>query len=101
MIAEILRGDLTEYEGQTYDVIGPEPFSLAEAAEKLGATYHAETVAEAYASRQVFGAPDWEVEGWVTSYLAIANGELEVVSDTVERFTGRRGTTLEEYVRSA
>ena len=36
----------------------------------------------------------------MTSYLAVANGELEVVSDTVERFTGRPATSLREYVRS-
>ena len=96
--AEILAGDLAEHAGRTYDVTGPEPFSLAEAAELLGVAYHDETVEEAYASRAAYGAPDWEVEGWVTSYLAVANGELEVVSDTVERFTGRPATSLREYV---
>ena len=100
VVAEILAGDLREHTGQTYDVTGPEPFNLAEAADLLGVRYHDETVEEAYASRAGYGAPDWEVEGWVTSYLAVANGELEVVSDTVERFTGRPATSLREYVRS-
>ena len=62
---------------------GPETFSLAEAADLLGVEYVDETVEEAYASRASYGAPDWEVEGWVTSYLAIRNGDLDVVSDTV------------------
>jgi len=44
-----------------------------------------ETLEEAYASRASYGAPDWEVEGWVTSYLAIAVGELAAVSDDVRR----------------
>lgn len=100
VVAAILSGDLAEHAGQTYDVTGPASFSLAEAAELLGVTYHAETVEEAYASRSQYGAPDWEVEGWVTSYLAIANGELDFVSDTVERFTGSPATSLEEYVAS-
>jgi hypothetical protein len=50
--------------------------------------YKDETIEEAYGSRAKFGAPDWEVEGWVTSYVAIARGELDVVSDDVERLAG-------------
>ena len=33
-----------------------------------------ETLEEAYASRASYGAPDWEVDGWVTTYAAIADG---------------------------
>jgi NAD(P)H dehydrogenase (quinone) len=43
-------------------------------------TCHAETLEEAYTSRASYGAPEWEVEGWVTSYAAIAAGEMDVVS---------------------
>ena len=35
-----------------------------------------ETVEQAWQSRASYGAPDWEVEGWVTSYAAIAAGDL-------------------------
>ena len=41
------------------------------------------------------GAPDWEIEGWVTTYAAIAAGELDVVSDDVQRLTGREPMSLE------
>jgi hypothetical protein len=34
-------------------------------------------------------APAWELEGWVTSYAAVAAGEWDVVSDAVETITGR------------
>ena len=60
-----------------------------------------ETVEEAYASRAPFGAPEWEVEGWVTTYLAIAEGELDVVSDAVERLAGHPPRTLDQLVSSA
>jgi len=40
------------------------------------------------APRAPSGALDWEIEGWVTSYAAIAAGEMDVVSDTVTRLTG-------------
>ena len=74
------------HDGRTYDMTGPEAFTMAEAAEELSRvagrtiTYHAETLEEAYASRAHYGAPDWEVAGWVTTYAAIANGDLEAVS---------------------
>lgn len=60
------------HDNRTYDLTGPEALTLHEAAatvsEAVGreVTYVPETVDEAYASRQVYGAPDWEVEGWVT-----------------------------------
>ena len=94
------------HDGETLELTGPEAISLDEAADRLGKFigrpigYHPETEAEAYASRSVFGAPDWEVEGWVTSYQAIANGEMDVVSDTVSRLTGHEATNLEAFLKA-
>lgn len=92
------------YDGTALDITGPEAVTLHEAAQRLGdfigrpIGYHPETEEEAYRSRAVFGAPDWEVKGWVTSYLAMANGELEKVSDAVERLTGHSPRSIEEFV---
>ena len=47
------------------------------------AEYRDQTVEEAWATRRPSGHPDWEIEGWVTSYLAIAAGELATVTDVV------------------
>jgi NAD(P)H dehydrogenase (quinone) len=94
------------HDGRTYDVTGPEAISLAEAADQItDATgrrvrYVPETVEEAYASRAHFGAPQFEVAGWVTSYLAIASGEVATVSDTVPRLTGHAATSFAEYLRA-
>lgn len=107
-IAEVAAAVLLDdsFDGAALAVTGPEAISLAEAAERMSAvigrriTYVPETEEEAYESRSVYGAPDWEVEGWVTSYLAIANGEMEEVSDTVERITGHPPRTIEEQLRS-
>ena len=57
------------------------------------------TVAEAYASRASYGAPDWQVQAWVSTYTAIAAGELATVTDDVPLLTGRPGTTLVELLR--
>jgi NAD(P)H dehydrogenase (quinone) len=93
------------HDGRTYDVTGPEAISLREAAEVLSrvtgreVAYHPETIQEAYESRSSYGAPEWEVEGWVTSYTAIAAGELDVVSTTVGELTGHPPMGLPEFLR--
>ncbi len=92
------------HSGAVYDLTGPAAFTLAEAAAVLSSAwdrrvrYEAETLDEAYRSREPYGAPAWEVAGWVTSYAAIASGELSAVSSAVEDITGRPPTSLEEYV---
>ncbi len=62
--------------------------------------YVEETLEEARASRAPSGAPDWEIEGWVTSYAAIADGTLDVVTDTVVRLTGHEPMTLPEFLEA-
>jgi NAD(P)H dehydrogenase (quinone) len=102
-VAVLLEGG-EGHAGRTYDLTGPEAFTLAEAAEELSraagrpVTYHAETLDEAYASRAHYGAPDWEVAGWVTTYAAIANGELEAVSGDVAAVAGHPPTGLAEFL---
>lgn len=86
------------------DVTGPELLDLHQVAEILSQVrgepvrYVAETVEEAYASRARYGAPEWQVEAWVSTYEAIARGELAVVSDVVERLTGHPPRSLREVV---
>ncbi|MEV5966839.1 SDR family oxidoreductase [Kribbella sp. NPDC051952] len=92
------------HSGATYDLTGPTAFSLAEAAAVLTEAwgrkirYEPETLDEAYRSRECYGAPAWEVAGWVTSYAAIASSELSHVSTAVQDITGAKPTSLEEYV---
>jgi uncharacterized protein YbjT (DUF2867 family) len=93
------------HDGRSYDMTGPEAFTLAEAAGELSRVtgraiaYHAETLEEAYASRAHFGAPDWEVAGWVTTYAAIANGDLAAVSGDVAAVAGHPPMSLAEFLR--
>ena len=93
------------HDGRAYDVTGPEASTLHEAAEELSRasgrriSYYPETLEEAYASRASYGAPEWEVERWVTSYTAIAAGEMEVVSDTVGKLTSHPPMGLAEFLR--
>ncbi|GAA1578416.1 MULTISPECIES: SDR family oxidoreductase [Kribbella] len=94
----------SEHSGATYDLTGPSAFTLAEAAAVLTEAsgrpvrYEPETLDEAYRSRESYGAQPWEVAGWVTSYAAIASGELSNVSTAVKDLTGHEPIGLAEYV---
>lgn len=95
-----------EHSRTAFDITGPEALSLYEVAERLGGfigrdiRYEPETEGEAYRSRSEYGAPDWEVEGWVTSYLAMASGEMKTVSDAVETLTGHPPMSLEQFLEA-
>jgi uncharacterized protein YbjT (DUF2867 family) len=107
-VADVVAVLLTQdgHDGRSYDITGREAFTLGEAAERLTRltgkriVFRDETLEEAYASRSGYGAPDWEVEGWVTSYAAIAAGELDRVTSVVADLAGHEPVTLEEYVRA-
>jgi NAD(P)H dehydrogenase (quinone) len=104
VVAALLVSD--DHDGATYDVTGREALTFAEIADVLSretgraVTFRNETVEEAWASRAVYGAPDWQVEAWVTTYRAVAAGEVAGISDTVARFTGREPLTLAEFLRA-
>jgi NAD(P)H dehydrogenase (quinone) len=92
------------HDGASYDITGAQAFTLAEAAEQfsratgLPASYHPETIEEARASRMKFNPSDWELEAWVSTYLAIATGEMSVVSHTVEALTGHAPQSFSDYL---
>lgn len=103
-VAAVVLQDPASHAGQTYELTGREALSIPEAIEVIrevtgrDLAYVDETVPEAYESRRVYDAPDWEVHAWVSTYTAIAQGELATVTDTVERLTGRPPLTLRELV---
>jgi NAD(P)H dehydrogenase (quinone) len=96
--------DAPKHAGATYDLTGPEALSFDEIAVVLSATtgrtvtYHPESLEEAYESRASYGAPRWQLDAWVSTYTAIANGELAGVSDAVARLTGHLATSLADLL---
>jgi len=108
-VAAAAAGVLTSvgHEGSTYDLTGPEAFTLGEAAAVMrrltgrDIRFHDETDEEAFASRAAFGAPEYEVRGWVSSYQAIRDGNLAEVSPDIRRLTGRDPVALEDWLREA
>ncbi|MFI6173705.1 NAD(P)H-binding protein [Nocardia sp. NPDC051052] len=103
--AAVLTGQ--GHTAMTYDLTGPRAFTMTEAAAMMTAargrqyTYLPESIPEAYASRSKYAAPQWELDGWVSSYAAIAAGELETVTDSVEQLTGHPATDFRDFLTTS
>lgn len=108
-IAEVAVAVLTSdgaYDGRTLNLTGPEALTMNEIAailsDHLGRTvsYIPETIDEAYASRASYGAPQWQVDGWVSTYTAIAAGELATVSEDIPEVTGHPAMTMTQVLEA-
>jgi len=92
------------HEGRTYSLTGPEALTLTEVAATMSRslgrhyTFVDETVEEAYASRASYGAPGWQLDAWVSTYTAIASGELAGVTGDVERLTEHQPMSLADLL---
>jgi len=104
-VASAVLSDLGPHVNAAYELTGPQALTLDEAAATIRevtgreVTYHDERVDEAYASRADLGAEPWQLDAWVSTYTAIAAGELAAVSDHVERILGRPPLGLAEVLR--
>ncbi|GAA8850035.1 SDR family oxidoreductase [Helicobacter pylori] len=96
--------DPAAHAGRTYTLTGPKALSFTEIATIVGEAsgrevgYVDETLDEARASRAGYGAPDWEVAGWISTYTADAAGEHAEVTGDVEALTGHPATSLREVL---
>ncbi|WP_347754385.1 SDR family oxidoreductase [Agrococcus sp. ProA11] len=101
--AAVLR-DPAAHAGRAYEITGPEALSFADVAATLSKAtgfdirYVDEPIEEARRSRAHFGAPEWQLEGWITTFTAIARGEHAHVSQDVELLTGRAPLSLRDLV---
>lgn len=101
-VAAAVLQDPTSHRDATYDLTGPQALTIAEIAEQMTRVagrptrYQEESVEEAYASRASYQAPAWQLDAWVSTYTAIAEGDLELVSGAVEQVTGQPAQSFEE-----
>ena len=91
--------------GRTYRLTGPQALAFDEVAriisevEGTEVRFHDESVEEAYESRKAWNPPPWQADAWVSTYTAIARGELDVVSGDVEAVTGTAPMTFREFLQ--
>jgi uncharacterized protein YbjT (DUF2867 family) len=90
-------------DGETFNICGPERVSLRHIANRLTALtgkifeYQQESVEDAYESRSHYGAPEWLVEAWVSTYIAIADEEFDLMTESVEVLTGHPPMSFERW----
>ena len=100
-VAAVLLREADHCMGTTLDLTGPRAMTLDEVAEILTrrtgrtVTYVRETIEEARESRARWDPPPWQMDAWISTYTAIAAGEMAGVSGDVERVTGHPATPLE------
>jgi uncharacterized protein YbjT (DUF2867 family) len=113
-VAPVLRDDVADalavlvtedrHAGYTYTLTGPDTLTLGDIADELSSTlgrpvrFEDETLEQAHASRAAYGAPAWEVEGWITTYTAIAADELDTITHDIEQLTGHPPVGVRQYL---
>lgn len=115
-VSAVVRSDVSEvaakilenpgkWENQTLNMTGPEELSMDEivkiVSEYFGKEikYIEETVEEAYESRKIWKAEQWEYDSWVSTYTAISENEQSGISNDIEKVLGRKATSLAEYLK--
>ena len=97
----------SDHAAATYELTGPEALSFDEIAARGGAvlgrslSYRNETLAEAYGSRRQYSEEQWQLDAWVSTYTAIAEGTAARVTDDVRILTGHAPRTIEEALRTS
>ena len=114
-VSAVVRSDVSEvaakilenpgkWENQTLNMTGPEELSMTEIVKAVNEyfgkeiKYIEETVEEAYESRKIWKAEQWEYDSWVSTYTAIAENEQSGISNDIEKVLGRKATSLVEYL---
>ena len=108
-LAAVAAAVLTEagHQGRTYLVTGPEALSAADAAARLSAAlsrpirYVDCPVQEATAILRGQGSPEWMIADMLASIETFAAGEIDEVTDVVERVAGRSPRTFATFARDA
>ena len=115
-VSAVVRSDVSEvaakilenpgkWENQTLNMTGPEELSMDEIVKAVSKyfgkeiKYIEETVEEAYESRKIWKAEQWEYDSWVSTYTAIAENEQSGISNDIEKVLGRKATSLVEYLK--
>ena len=114
-VSAVVRSDVSEvaakilenpgkWENQTLNMTGPEELLMTEIVKAVSEyfgkeiKYIEETVEEAYESRKIWKAEQWEYDSWVSTYTAIAENEQSGISNDIEKVLGRKATSLVEYL---
>jgi uncharacterized protein YbjT (DUF2867 family) len=104
-VAAVVLRSPAEHAGATYELTGPEALTFADIAARMSESlgrpvrFEDESVEDAYAWRRAaYGAEDWQLDAWVSTYTAVRDGEMAAVTDDVRRLTGHAPRSLEDVL---
>ncbi|RLP77548.1 SDR family oxidoreductase [Mycetocola tolaasinivorans] len=103
-VATRILTDPGAHRGRTYDLTGPTALTLDDVAEAVTrhtgrpTRFEDQSIAEAEESRSHYGVPRWQLDAWVSTYTAIAAGEMATVSDAVLQITGEPATDIDSFL---
>jgi NAD(P)H dehydrogenase (quinone) len=104
-VAAVVLRTPADHAGAAYELTGPEALTFTEIAERattaLGRRlrFEDESVEAAYDwRRERYGAEDWQLDAWVSTYTAIRDGELARITEDVRRITGHAPRSLEDVL---
>jgi NAD(P)H dehydrogenase (quinone) len=99
----VLLDETGQYDGQVLEVTGPEALSLDDVARRLARwtgrphSYVRENLDEGLDwRRRLDDATEDQVQAWLSWHLAIARGEVDAVTDVVERVAGHPARPVED-----
>jgi uncharacterized protein YbjT (DUF2867 family) len=93
------------HEGKVYALTGPEALTHEQVAEKLSRAtgrhirYVDRTPAELKEAMLGAGVPEWSADALLDLQRLYRQGKARLVDPSVERITGRRATTFDEFAR--
>jgi uncharacterized protein YbjT (DUF2867 family) len=103
--AAAVLADPAGHAAQTYDLTGPAPLSYADIAQTFSRIIGREVryvdvpVDQARAHLLGDGLPEWLVDGLLDLSAFYCTGAASIVSGDVERLTGRKPRSVEDFVR--
>ena len=102
-VAVAVLRDPAAHVGAVHTLTGPAAVTLDEVAARVAAVlgrpirFQDESLEEAYAWRRAaYGAEQWQLDAWVSTYTAIADGSVAGVTEDVLRVTGHPARTIEQ-----
>jgi uncharacterized protein YbjT (DUF2867 family) len=104
-VAAVVLRSPAQHAGATYELTGPEAVTFADIAARMSESlgrpvrFEDESVEDAYAWRRAaYGAENWQLDAWVSTYTAVRDGEMAAVTDDVRRLTGHAPRSLEDVL---
>jgi uncharacterized protein YbjT (DUF2867 family) len=104
IIRNILTGDSSNYDNQSYDLTGPQLLTFSEIADRFSKVlgkpiqYVDQPMDEFRRALRSVNLSKWRTDAVVKELEAIGNGAVDHTTDTIEKLLGRPPLSLDRYI---